>query len=156
MTVGLIVLLTASTAQAQSPKRPWVAMGLGSGSYSFDGAGGDRGGLGYVGLRLSVTETFLLGVEASLLLWGESSTHAVFSGMAYLFPSATGGLFLKGGFGLARLDRPTFGSQTAAAYVGGLGYDIRVSDKASLTPFLDGGLQALNTWWQFGLAVSFH
>ena len=62
---------------------------------------------------------------------------------------------------MQRLDRfyrssPTFGNFTSVAVVAGLGYDIRVSDKASLTPFLDGGLQALNTWWQFGLAVSFH
>ena len=157
MVLGLLVLLMAGTAQAQSSGRPWMSVGLGSGTYNFDGGGGQRGGLGYVGLRLPLTENFSLGVEASVL-WGPTTftTHAVFSGMAYFYPSATGGFFLKAGFGFARLDRPTYGGETLSALVGGLGYDIRVSDKVSLTPFLDGGLQALNTWWQFGLAVSVH
>ena len=155
MVSWLLVLLTTGAAQAQSPQRPWVIVGLGSGSYRFDGGTPQRGGLGSVGLRLHVAQTFQIGIEVSLLLLGEGSTHAVLSGMLYLYPSGTGHLFFKVGLGSARLDRPNYGSSTAEALVGGLGYDIRVSDKASLTPFLDGGLQALNPWWQFGLAVSF-
>ncbi len=153
--VGLLVL-TVGVAHGQSSDRPWLAVGLGVGSYRFDGGGPARGGLGHVGLRLPITQTFSFGLEANLL-WGPNSftTHTVFGGIAYLYPSSTAGLFLKAGFGVARLDRPTYGSQSAAALLWGLGYDIRVSDKVSLTPFLDGGLQALNTWWQFGRAVSF-
>ena len=152
----LLVLLTSGSAHAQLPDRPWGTVGLGSGAYSLDGAPSRRGGFVYGGLRHSVTETFLLGAEASVLFRGENSTHTVFSGMADLYPSTAGGFFLKAGLGLALLNRPRYGTEGYAALVWGLGYDIRMYEKVSLTPFLDGGLQPVNTWWQFGLAASFH
>ena len=181
---GLVVLVTASAARAQSSNRPWATVGVGIGSYSFDGnpffgavldvlgASPDRdpvshGRLGYVGLRLPATETVSLGVEASTWSSG-STTHTVFSGLAYVYPYATKGFFLKLGLGWSRLNRPGYESGYTGALVGGLGYDIRVGERVSLTPFLDGGFQPLDswlafgglkpldTWLHFGLALSFN
>ncbi len=84
-------------------------------------------------------------------------THTVFSALAYVYPSATKGFFLKAGPGWARLDRPGYRgylNRYAAALVGGLGYDIRVGERASLTTFVDGGLQGSNAWLYLGLALS--
>ena len=153
----LVVPVTASAARAQSLDRPWATVGFGIGHHIrlIERDAVSSGPFGYVGLRLPATATFSLGVEASSLRSG-STTHTVFSALAYVYPSATGGFFLKAGLGWAHLNRHRPGrfSSYTSALVGGLGHDVRVGERASLTSFVDGGLQGSNAWWYLGLALS--
>lgn len=93
--VGILVLLTASTAQAQSARRPWVAVGLGGGFLqNVQSTGGDIGLLAYGSLRLLGTDRFVFRVDANIKRmdrFNTTLTHAVVSPMAYLYPSTTSG-----------------------------------------------------------------
>ncbi len=142
--VGLLVLVTTSTLQAQTREGFWIGFGLGAGSLGIEG-GTDRdtGVVGYLKLGGTISERFLLGVESNAWLKDESGvtvTHTNHSAVAYFYPSATSGFFLKGGLGSARLLEEVSGrntSETGGGAVLGLGFDARVGDNWSITPVLN-------------------
>ena len=83
--------------------------------------------------------------------------------MAYFYPSATNGFFLKGGLGWSRLSVEVLGisvAENGAGAVLGVGYDARVGDNWSITPILnfnggafDGGNTNIS---ELGVGVSWH
>jgi hypothetical protein len=93
-------------------------------------------------------------------------TETVATAVALLrfYPSATGGFFLLGGlgFGAIEVDVSGFGSasETGAGALLGLGYDIRVGENVSLTPFWNGFAASTTNAdanvGQLGLSVTLH
>ena len=165
--LGLLVLMTAGTAQAQSHEGFWVGFGLGGGSLGIaNGTGRDTGVVGYVKLGGTINERFLLGMESNAWMKEQSGatvTHANTSAVAYFYPSATNGFFLKGGLGWSRLSVEVLGisvAENGAGAVLGVGYDARVGDNWSITPILnfnggafDGGNTNIS---ELGVGVSWH
>jgi hypothetical protein len=80
------------------------------------------------------------------------------------YPSATGGFFLLGGLGVGaiRVDVTDFETETesGAGAVLGLGYDLRIGNNVSLTPFWNGfAVQTSNAdanVGQIGLGLTVH
>ncbi len=165
--VGLLVLVTTSTLQAQTREGFWIGFGFGGGSRGTDdGTDRDSGVVGYLKLGCTISERFLLGVESNAWLRDESGvtvTHTNHSAVAYFYPSATSGFFLKGGLWSSRLLVEVSGittSETGGGAVLGLGFDARVGDNWSITPVLnfnygafDGGNSNIV---ELGVGVSWH
>ena len=165
--LGLFALMTAGTAQAQSHEGFWVGFGVGGGSLGIDGGTNrDTGAVGYVKLGGTISERFLLGMESNA--WrkeqtGVTLTHTNLSAVAYFYPSATNGFFLKGGLGWSRLTVGVVGlgvTENGGGAVLGLGYDARIGDNWSITPvvnFNGGAFDGGNTnVSEFGVGVSWH
>ncbi len=165
--LGLFVLMTAGAAQAQSHEGFWVGFGFGGGSLGIDG-GTDRdtGVVGYVKLGGTMNERLLLGVESNG--WkkdqsGSTVTHNNLSAVAYFYPSATSGFFLKGWLGWSNLSVEVLGisaAENGAGAVFGLGYDALIGDNWSITPVLnfnggafDGGNSNIG---ELGVGVTWH
>jgi hypothetical protein len=149
--VAGLILWQAETASAQQRRTRegfWAAFGLGYGANSMtcgancsvnpDAKGG--------GLTLSVkmggTPSSRLRLGGEVNLWtkdlhGVTESVGNISGAVYFYPAALGGFFVKGGVGVASLQL-TQGTSTASTsgvgFLAGLGYDIRVSEKVSLSP----------------------
>jgi hypothetical protein len=165
--LGLFVLMTASTAQAQSHEGFWVGFGLGGGSLGIEnGTDRDTGVVGYVKLGGTINERFLLGVESNAWTKDESGvrlTHTNFSAVAYFYPSAANGFFLKGGLGWSRLSAEAPGvsvAENGGGAVLGVGFDFPVGANWSITPVLnfnggafDGGNTNIS---EIGVGVSWH
>ena len=149
--LGLLVLMTAGAAQAQTREGFWIGFGFGGGSLGVDG-GTDRdsGVGGYLKLGGTLSERFLLGAETNQWVKEESGVsvnHSNLSAVAYFYPSATGGFFLKGGLGVSRLSVKVSGisaSEDGGGAVLGLGFDARVGDNWSITPALNFNAGALD------------
>jgi len=115
----------------------------------------------------TVNQQLLLGFESSGWVKEESGvtlSQGNGSAVAYFYPSAEGGFFIKGGLGLAtlRLDIAGWGGNTETGFglVGGLGYDARVGNNFSLSPYanfafgsFDGGSTNVI---QAGLGLTWH
>ncbi len=124
----------------------WFSGGLGVGSLGCDDCSGRESGLsGGLGIGGSVSQKVLLG--AGTTGWTKSEggvdlTVGTLVALIRFYPSATGGFFLIGGLGLGsiRAEVSGFGSdsETGAGALLGLGYDIRVGQNVSLTPFWNG------------------
>ncbi len=165
--LGLLVLMTAGAAQAQSHEGFWVGFGFGAGSLGIDGGTGrDTGVMGYLKLGGTINERFLLGVESNAWMKNETGatvTHTNTSAVAYFYPSATSGFFLKGGLGWSRLSVEVLGisvAENGGGAVFGLGYDVPVGDNWSITPVLnfsggafDGGNSNIS---ELGVGVTWH
>ena len=165
--LGLFVLMTAGSAQAQSHEGLWVGFGFGGGSLGIaDGTGRDTGVVGYLKLGGTINERLLRGVESNGWVKEQSGgtvTHTNSSAVAYFYPSATGGFFLKGGLGWSRLSIEVAGigvAENGGGAVLGLGYDARVGDNWSITPVLnfnggafDGGNTNIS---ELGVGISWH
>ncbi len=135
----------------------WFAAGIGAGSESFDardGLGwsdGKGGGAGYLKLGGTVNRSLLLGGE--MQLWGASyyanpqydRVLGSILGIAQVYPVPEAGFWLKGGLGWALDNLRTydqFGTirnrdEHGTAWSFGLGYDVPVSRRVSITPSLD-------------------
>ena len=164
--LGLFVLMTAGTAQAQSHEGFWVGFGLGGGSLGIEGTDRDTGFTGYLKLGGTINQRFLVGLESNAWTKDQSGarlTHTNTSAVAYFYPSASNGFFLKGGLGWSRLSIEVSGisvAENGGGAVLGLGYDVRVGDNWSITPVLnfnggafDGGNTNLS---ELGVGVSWH
>lgn len=162
-------------AQAKQPadgKRSregfWFNGGLGYGSFGCrgcDGRAGDwSGGLALGG---SLSQKVSLGVGANGWRMSENNGNlsaGILAPVVRFYPSATGGFFLLGGFGVGAVHgkREGLEGETQTGYGGlvGFGYDILVGNSVSLTPFWNGF--AVNTpetdfsVWQIGLGVTVH
>jgi hypothetical protein len=158
----------------------WLSAGLGVGGESFDAKDGlgwsdtQTGGFGAVRLGGTVSPSFLVGAE--LNGWalqdynhqGYDRQLASLMGIVQWYPSPTGGFWLRGGVGFAHSEVTQFLSSNSSistsdngtALALGVGYDIPVSRKVSLTPTLDLMGQRYRDFDErvvsLGLAVAFH
>jgi Outer membrane protein beta-barrel domain len=184
-------LVSAPSAWAGHPQERhgfWIGFGAGygsaNGSFDCDDCGDDeREGsfTGFLKLGGTLSSNVLLGVESNVWVKEESGTTLTLgsvTGTITVYPSATGGFFLKGGFGASVIDTSAkFGSfdvsasQTGWGLLAGIGYDLRVGRNISLTPCVNytygkpgdlvfEGEETLPNWKQnvvsFELGITFH
>ncbi|TMG42128.1 MAG: hypothetical protein E6H90_14285 [Chloroflexi bacterium] len=149
--VGALTLSAAEPATAQQPGTRhgfWGAFGLGYGANGLSCSGGcsfnsgAKGGGLTVALKLGGTPSPRVRLGGEVNLWtkdmnGVTETVGNISAAAYLYPTARSGFFVKGGVGVASFQLSQGSSTTSADGLGfltGLGYDIRLSNKVSLSP----------------------
>ena len=166
----------ALTAQGNQERRGfWFGIGLGYGSLGCDGCDGREGsGSGYVALGGTLSQRVRLGFESNG--WAKEVDNETVSlgnagAVIYFYPMETGGLHLKGTAGVAAVRYETTQGnatlsidKTGFGWGGGLGYDVRLGRKISLTPFggwywqrisSDGESTTFN-FFQVGLAFVLH
>ena len=158
-----------ATTGTSHPRRGfWFSGGLGYGSLGCEDCGSREGGLsGGLQLGGSVSQKVLLG--GGTTGWtrsegGVTLTTGTVVALIHFYPSSTGGFFLLGGLGLGTvyLEVAGFGSdtETGAGALLGLGYDIRVGENVSLTPFWNGFAVSTSNYdanvGQLGLSVTLH
>jgi hypothetical protein len=175
LAVASIVALTMlESAPAAAQGRPqtrdgfWFNGGLGLGTAGCDGCDGRQSSATLaLGAGGTLSSKVLLG--ASIDGWSKSEGGATITIVTFLarmrfYPSATGGFFLTAGLGLGSVDAELTGfggaSETGTGALIGLGYDIRVGNTVSLTPFWNGfATHTSNTDFnvgQLGLSVTVH
>ncbi len=145
---ALLTVLLAGTSfaqQAQTRDGFWIGVGMGAGSLGFSGDAttSDRSSAlsGYFKLGATISPKFLLGAETNGWTKSEGDVTmraGALSAVGYFYPSATGGLYLKGGLGvLAISDNAPIQQGSAAGMAAslGLGYDFRVAQNISLSPY---------------------
>jgi hypothetical protein len=108
-----------------------------------EGCESDResGVTGFIGLGGTPSRNLLVGGEVEAWSKEVDGVDIVFghvSGVAYWYPQATGGFFVKGGIGIGTfsVDAGPLGdeSDNGVALHAGAGYDIRLGRNFSLTP----------------------
>jgi hypothetical protein len=166
-------MVVTTAAQAQGREGFWIGFGLGGGVNTSQGLDRARRGGGAAYLRLGGTVTPQVMLGAEVIGWGRSQggttiarANTAFTGM--LFPSPTGGFFLKGGAGLATIGvtADVFGSTVTSTETGfgttfGLGIDAKLGRNIYLTPNVDFLFQAFeggntNTLVLFTLGLTWH
>jgi len=170
----ILALALAYTTPASAQGRPhtrsgfWFNGGLGIGSAGCDGCDGREsavsGGLAVGG---TLSPKVLLGAGTngwSKSEGGATITVGTLTAMIRFYPSAPGGFFILAGLGLGSVtaELSGFGSETetGTGAILGLGYDLRVGNNVSLTPFWNGfATHTSNTDFnvgQLGLGVTVH
>ena len=163
--VGILVLLTAGMAQAQTREGRWIGFGISIGSLGRDGLVDVTVPVGHAGIGVYIAERVMLAGEVSY--WRNevarlsSTTQYSLGPMVYLYPSGSVGFFLKVGAGVARQTQEnSLGkwSDTGVALSVGLGVEISIGEHTALRPFVDAGMGgALGIWTlkELGVGVSF-
>lgn len=195
--VALLAAPAAVQAQGRGMSRPAapaptndrdgysLSLGLGGGSsaVSCTGCATDRsnGASGYLRVGKGMTPSLMMGLE--LNGWNKTQNNVdgrvgMLSAIAQWYPTLTNGFFLKGGAGMGRttLDdksvTPTNKLQsTGFGYQFGMGYDMGIARRWSITPYVNylataGGKAVLNgvsssetfnaNYVQYGLGLSWH
>jgi hypothetical protein len=146
----------------------WFNGGLGYGSLGCDDCSRREGALsGGLALGGTVSQKVLLGVGSNGWAKSEGGTELTVGTLLAVirfYTSGTGGFFLLGGLGVGsiRAEVSGFGSDTETGYgaLVGLGYDIRVGNNVSLTPFWNGFAASTTSAdanvGQLGLGVTIH
>lgn len=146
----------------------WFNFGFGYGVLGCKDCDGTLNGLtGGLVFGGTMSPRFLLGVGTTG--WtksegGATLTAGTLDARLRFYPSSTGGFFLTGGLGLGSIgaDVSGFGSAstTGVGLVLGIGFDVRVGENLSLTPFWNGvGIQTSDAdanYGQIGLGLTFH
>jgi hypothetical protein len=148
-----IVLLVANTASAQVPapnagsslptrQGMWFNAGLGLGSLGCQDCDGQRENGPSVGLSFGWTlnDRVLMGIGTTGFaksVEGDTFTVGTLDARVRFYPSRTKGFFLNGGLGLGSMSFAGE-SEIGAGVMLGLGWDIRVGENVSLTPFWNG------------------
>ncbi|ODT03848.1 MAG: hypothetical protein ABS52_07080 [Gemmatimonadetes bacterium SCN 70-22] len=159
---------TAGAQHAQTRQGFWFNVGLGAGSLGCDDCGSRTNGLsGQLSLGGTITPRLLLGAGTNGWTKNEDGVTLTMGSLAALvrfYPSTTGGFYLTGGLGIATIDLGVDGygsaSDTGVSALLGIGYDIRVGQNVSLTPFWNGiggsfdGYGA--NFGQIGLGLTIH
>lgn len=171
--VAALVAVPQSAYAQDAPARDgfFIGLGLGGGSFGCTDCGDRQSGVsGHLKLGTAVSEQLLLGVESTG--WtkeelGARLTHTNVSAMAQFYPSAANGFFLKGGIGVSslRVSADVGGvsgsvTENALGLTAGLGYDVRVGNNFSVSPYGSFGWgnhegSNANTF-QLGLGVTWH
>lgn len=186
--IGLLVVGVFGSAQAQRAQTRegfWIGFGFGYGSASlscgsgcsFNSSSKGGGGAGFLKLGGTLSPKVLLGGEVNGWVKDVSGTTEEVGNVSaalYFYPAPASGFFLKGGAGFASYMLRNGGSSVSASGFGliaGLGYDIRVGRKISLTPTgnlyfgSDGDLSdagtvlipsVKHTVFDLGLGITFH
>ena len=165
------IAVSAASAHAQNAQIRdgfWFSGGLGYGSLGCDNCAGSRtGGLaGGISLGGTISPRFLVGVGSegwSKSDQGATLTVGTLDARVRFYPSATGGFFLTGGLGVGTISGAASGytaRETGLGTMVGIGYDVRVSRNASLTPYWSGfAMKSSNAdanVGQVGLAITLH
>lgn len=156
----------------------WLSGGLGAGSESFNGNDGlgwsddTGGGVAFLKLGGTVSRSFLVGVEGNV--WGAryygpnyDRSLASLMVVGQWYPAPATGFWLRGGLGWARDDLEVYSGSSrvtshlnGTAFAVGLGYDIPVGRKVSITPLLDFQAQRYRDHDErivaFGLGITLH
>lgn len=146
----------------------WANIGLGYGSLGQDEFNGRQGGEAFqLAFGGSVNDRLLVG--GSFNAWtrlenGVRVEAGLVSAMIRYYPSADGGFFVSGGLGLGVINEDVSfsgpGNETGFGGLLGLGYDLRLGDSVSLTPFATGYLVGNSdsnvNVIQVGLGVTVH
>ena len=158
LALAVITACLAGGAFAQHPQQPqlrhgfWFSGGLGYGSLGCKDCGSREGALsGNISLGGTLSQKVLLGVSTNG--WTKSENGS----------SLTVG-FLTGGLGLGTVSAGVAGfgsaSETGVAALLGLGYDIRVSNSVSLSPYWNGFALSYSggdaNVGQIGLGITVH
>lgn len=156
-------------AQEHSRDGFWFSGGLGYGSLGCQDCSAREGGLsGNLAFGGSLSQKVLLGVSTHGWTKSENGatlTAGTLTGEVRFYPSSSGGFFLKGGLGVGTIDLSLdgFGSASETGYgaVLGLGYDARIGNNVSLTPFWNGMGMTFSgggdaNVGQLGLAITVH
>ena len=165
---SLVPTLLAAQGRPHVRSGFWFTGGLGFGSAGCDGCDGRESGLsGGLALGGTLSQKVVLGVGTNG--WtksegGATVTVGTLTALIRFYPSATGGFFLLAGVGLGTVSAEVSGlgsdSETGSGAILGLGYDIRVGNNVSLTPFWNGfATNTENTKFnvgQIGLGVTLH
>ena len=134
--LGLTAVSIAVPQRAQVRKGFWIGLGLGYGSLGISCQScniGREGALsGYLKLGGTVSPKLLIGGETNGWTQGDEVAGNA-SLAAYYYPKVEGGLFLRGGLGLATYQRGSSDATGLGAVVG-VGYDVRVGRNFSITP----------------------
>ena len=166
---------TAAAQQLRTREGFWAAFGLGYGANSMScGASCSvnpdvKGGSATASLKLGGTPSSRLRLGGEINVWikdlsgGVTESVGNVSGAAYFYPSLRSGFFMKGGVGVASVEFSqgnSNASQGGVGFLAGLGYDLPVSRKVSLTPVTnfyfghEGNLQ--HAIIDFGLSVQYN
>jgi hypothetical protein len=167
LTLALLITSGLAAQRPQTRSGFWFHGGLGVGSVGCEDCDErTSGGAGVIALGGTLSDHFLLG--GSFNGWARSEDDATLSVATvtvatHIYPWANGGFFITAGVGggTTRLDFGQFSiEEDGAAGLLGLGYDIRIGNNVSLTPFgnvytikYDEG--TLNVG-QLGLAITVH
>jgi hypothetical protein len=152
---------------AQTRSGFWFNGGLGYGSLGCNDCGDRTGGLsGGLSVGGTLSSRVLLGIGTTGWMksdQGYTMSTGTLDARIRFYPSATGGLYLTGGLGLgqARVETPIGdASEMGFGFVVGMGYDIRIANNLSLTPFWTGfAVQSDNlnmNVGQIGLSITAH
>lgn len=173
MSLVLAAALVAvpQNAHAQARDGFFIGLGIGGGSFGCSGCVDRQSGVsGHLKLGTTLNQQLLLGVESTAWTKEESGarmTHANLSAIAQFYPAPASGFFLKGGIGVSTLEASASGGgfsfsarETGLGLTAGLGYDVRVGNAFSVSPYgtfgwgnFEGG--SANTF-QLGLGVTWH
>jgi hypothetical protein len=195
--VALLAAPVAVQAQGRGMSRPAaqptndrdgysLSLGLGGGSnaYTCPGCGtSDRqnGLSGYLRAGKGFSKSVMAGIE--LNGWNKTETNVtsrtgMLSAIAQWYPSMTNGFFAKGGMGIGRTSvddkstaTPNKAESTGFGYQLGMGYDMSVARRWSITPYVNylataGANAKLNgvdanqkidaNYLQYGLGLTWH
>ncbi len=149
--VSALTLALALPAVARAQDKPlrdgfWFNIGLGGGSLGCDGCDSRLNGVsGQLSLGGTINQHVLLGVSSNAWTKSEDGATLTMSSLTAAiryYPSATGHFYLTAGLGVAGLSAGVTGvgsgSASGTAALLGLGYDIRLTDAVSLTPYWNG------------------
>jgi len=144
----LVALAVAVAPLAAAQGHPQVregfcigfGFGYGSVSYSCSGCTSEGAVSGYLKLGGTLSPKLLVGGETNG--WTKSQSGGTFtaanaSAALYFYPAPTSGFFLRGGLGFASASASVSGnsfSQSGVGLVFGMGFDVRVGTKTSITP----------------------
>ena len=159
-----------ASAQGHSQTRQgfWFSGGMGYGSLGCQDCGGREGALsGEIALGGTVSQKVLIGAGTNG--WSKSENGArltvgTLTAQIRYYPSATGGFYLLGGLGVGQVRAEVSGlgsdSETGVGALVGLGYNFRVGQNVSLTPYWNGfAMGSSNTdanVGQIGLGITVH
>lgn len=174
--LGLTLAPQASLAQeAGQEQEPnshqrsgfWFNGGLGWGSFGCDGCQEREGGsILTLGAGGTLSQSVIVG--GSIDGWskevnGNRLTASTLLGTIRFYPSETGGFFLRGGLGFGTVEvelQNVTVTDDGGALLLGAGWDFRISDSVSLTPFLNGvGVSTDGSDFSFsqlGLSITTH
>ena len=170
LALGLVAASGAQVLSAQAPARDgiFVGFGLGWGSFGVEDATEREAGLsGYFKIGYALSDKVLLGFESNGWVKdvrGRTITAGHLGAVAYVYPAAGGGFFLKGGLGRAAVavdaGVPRGVSESGFGLIVGAGYDVGFGGRLGLTPYgnfmygsFDGGSTSI---LQFGLGVDWY
>ena len=170
--VGLGIACCSPIARAQELPQTregfFIGFGLGWGSYGCSDCDAREGGLAaYLKLGGTLSQRILLGVESGGMTTTAGSARLTTSnvtGFAAYYPSAESGLFFKAGAGISFVEGSLSGvgrsTDTGLGVTLGLGYDTRLKENFSVTPFgnwLYGRVGGISTnVVQVGVGMTWH
>jgi hypothetical protein len=164
------VILHTSTANATHPHERngfMIGFGVGGGSFAFEDLDGDGGGVGNFRLGYALNPAWVIHLETNA--WRKTSEEAAtFAGITFVgdvtvtaanavaaatfYPPPANGLFLRGGFGFARVDFEVEGlgvtisdHESGWSLLGALGYEWRLTKMFALAPQVEFTYQDLDT-----------